>query len=77
MLLSECRTGCRTSVIRIDTDAKIRRHLLVLGIFPGASLRIVRRNAGGTVIVSTGGVRYALSHSVASRISVCTEGSDE
>ncbi len=73
MLLSDCKTGRRAAVLKIDTDVKIRRHLLVLGIFPGASVHVVRRSANGSVIVCVSGTRYALGQDVASKITVLAE----
>jgi ferrous iron transport protein A len=67
--LSRARSGQVVRVVGLPVCEKARSRLLGLGIFPGASLKVIT-NIFGPLIVDVRGCRVSLGHGLARKVSV-------
>jgi ferrous iron transport protein A len=69
MTLAEAPAGARLKVLRIAGGAGVRNRLAVIGIYPGAVLKVLKPPPG-PMIVEIGGMRVAVGKGVALKIEV-------
>lgn len=66
--LTECSTGCRAAVLRMDCEGAEARRLRHLGLFEGAYVTVLERQDG--LLLDVCGSRLALGPALASGITV-------
>ena len=62
--------GESMTVVRVAAESKVSRHLVDMGIAPGAEIALLS-SASGNAVVNVGGVRVALDSKIARLIFVC------
>ncbi len=71
MTLADIQTGVETKIIAIGEEQNIRQQLRELGIFPGDSVRVIRRAGfGGPLLVECRGLQIAIGRKVAKKVRV-------
>jgi ferrous iron transport protein A len=68
--LSALRTGDAAFVEGFEAGRGLRRRLLAMGIVPGKTIRVVRGDASGPIVVSVKGARVMLGRGMADKILV-------
>ena len=68
--LSSLMPGERGVVVNISGGPGMRGRLVSMGITPGATVQVLESYAVGPIIVSVGGVRFAVGRRMASKILV-------
>jgi len=71
--LSSLRTGDTAVVAGFDAGRGLRRRLLAMGLVPGESIRVVRAESSGPVIIAVKESRVMLGRGMAGKISVHLE----
>lgn len=72
MQLCNAPIGVPLEVVGIAGGHRIRMRLLSLGIHPGETVTIVRRNPGGPLLIEVKGGRVGLGRGIATAVSVKT-----
>jgi ferrous iron transport protein A len=73
--LSGLRTGDTAVVAGYEAGRGLRRRLLAMGLVPGESIRVVRAESSGPIIVAVKDTRVMLGRGMARKIMVYLEGS--
>ncbi len=71
MTLAEVKIGVRTKIVSIGDGQNVRQQLRELGIFPGDTVRVVRRaGVGGPLLIECRGIQVAIGRAIAKRVRV-------
>jgi ferrous iron transport protein A len=73
--LSGLRTGDTVVVAGFEAGRGLRRRLLAMGLVPGESIRVVRAESSGPIIVAVKDTRVMLGRGMARKIMVYLDGS--
>lgn len=69
--LADCRSSAEVRIIRVDAGRGAVRNLNNMGLFPGITVRVVRKSRlGGPVIVDSRNTEVAIGRRLANRIIV-------
>ena len=68
--LNSLRPGERGIVVNILGGPTARQRLVGMGLTPGATIQIIESHSYGPIIISVGGVRFAIGRGMASKVLV-------
>jgi len=68
--LNVLRPGERGIVVNILGGPNARQRLVSMGLTPGATVQILEAHPMGPLIISVGGVRFAIGRGLASKVMV-------
>ncbi len=69
MTLAELDEGTHTKIVSIDGGRHARQQLRELGLFPGDTVRLLRRAAfGGPLLVECRGTQIAIGRGIAAKV---------
>ncbi len=68
--LSEIRPGERGVVVNIIGGPNARQKLVSMGLIPGAVVQVLEAHPLGPIIISVGGVRFAIGKGLARKVLV-------
>ena len=66
--------GKQGNVLSVDAGHKLTMRLKEMGFINGASVRIIKSDINGPIIVSVNGSKYALGRGMAMKILITPEG---
>jgi len=69
MFLSQAKEGQRLKISKIAAGKGLKGRLAAIGLFPGATVRVVK-SAPGPVIVESSGSKVALGQGMARKVEV-------
>lgn len=71
MTLSDLQASQTGRIVSIDGGRRARQQLRELGLFPGDTVRVLRRAAlGGPLLVECRGVQIALGRGIANKVAI-------
>ncbi|ASJ04577.1 MULTISPECIES: FeoA family protein [Thermococcus] len=68
--LNSMRPGERGVVVNILGGPNARGKLVSMGLSPGATVQVLESHPMGPIIISVGGVRFAIGRGMASKVMV-------
>lgn len=68
--LSSLRPGEKGIVVNILGGPTARQRLVGMGLTPGATIQIIEAHSYGPIIISVGGVRFAVGRRMAGKVLV-------
>ncbi|ASJ12455.1 Fe2+ transport protein [Thermococcus thioreducens] len=68
--LSEMGPGDKGIVVNILGGHNARQKLVSMGLTPGATIQVLESHPMGPIIISVGGVRFAIGKGLAGRVMV-------
>ena len=70
MSLAQIETGSKVLVENLSAGQRFRHRMAELGIFPGALIRVLKREGRGPLLIQIGGSRLMLGRRMAEKITV-------
>ncbi|ASJ07130.1 FeoA family protein [Thermococcus pacificus] len=68
--LNSLKPGERGVVVNILGGPTARQRLVGMGLTPGATIQIIEAHSHGPIIISVGGVRFAIGRGMADKVMV-------
>ena len=70
MCLTHIETGAKVLVHDLNAGHRFRHHMAEMGIFPGAMIKILKKESRGPLLVQIGNSRLMLGRRMAEKITV-------
>ena len=70
MTLKESKTNSRVSVVEMNLEEGILRHLQVMGMIEGTPVNVLNNDKKGVMIIQVRGTRFAIGRKIAQNIVV-------
>ena len=70
MCLTHIETGSKVLVHDLNAGHRFRHHMAEMGIFPGAMIKILKKDNRGPLLVQIGNSRLMLGRRMAQKITV-------
>ncbi|AFL94321.1 iron(II) transport system protein A [Thermococcus cleftensis] len=68
--LNALRPGERGIVVNVLGGPAVRQRLVAMGLTPGAPVQIIEAHSYGPIIISVGGVRFAIGRGMAGKVMI-------